>query len=275
MRDNRFVRSAIVLVGALCTAIAMSPTATRAQQKLAVLKGNVLTDSSELPIRGAEISVPRLRLTTTTALDGTFRLSGVAPGREIVMVKRIGFMPVTTTLNFAPGDSIDTDFILVRSVTTLPGVKIKGRASDRKLAEYERRKAEGFGRFLDAEQIDKMQARLLAEVLNTIPGPQIYRSTMSSAAWIASSRGQQSINNTFQVDQMDIGRGAPNGQCYAAVFLDGTPVFTAQRGQPLFDINSIPTASVRAIEYYAGAGTMPPEFNGSRNACGAVVIWTK
>lgn len=275
MRDNRFVRSAIVLVAALFTAVAMVPTAARAQQKLAVLKGNVLTDSSELPIRGAEISVPRLRLTTTSALDGTFRLTGVVPGREIVMVKRIGFMPVTTTLNFAPGDSIDTDFILVPSVQTLPGVKVKGRAFDRRFAEYERRRAEGFGRFLDTEQLDKMQARLLAEVLNTIPGPQIYRSNMSSAAWIASSRGQQSINNTFEVDQLDIGRGAPNGQCYAAVFLDGTPVFTAQRGQPLFDINSIPTVSVRAIEYYAGAGTMPPEFNGSRNTCGAVVIWTK
>ena len=196
MRDYRLVRFALVPVAAVFTAIAMLPTAAYAQPKLAVLKGIVLTDSSELPIRGADISVPRLRLTTTSALDGSFRLAGVAPGREIVMVKRIGFMPVTTTLNFAPGDSIDTDFILVPSVQTLPGVRVKGRAFDRKFAEYERRKAEGFGRFLDTEQLDKMQARLLAEVLTTIPGPQIYRSNVSSAAWIASSRGQQSINDT-------------------------------------------------------------------------------
>jgi hypothetical protein len=275
VRDYRFVRNVPKFLAALTVALAVVSADARAQQKLAVLKGNVLTDSSELPIRGAEISVPRLRLTTTTALDGTFRLSGVAPGREIVMVKRIGFMPITTTLNFAPGDSIDTDFLLVPSAQSLPSVQVKGKAFDRKFAEYERRKAEGFGHFLDTEQLDKMQARQMAEVLNTIPGPQIYRSNVSSAAWIASARGQQSISNTFQVDQMDIGRGAPNGQCYAAVFLDGTPVFTAQRGQPLFDINSVPTASVRAIEYYAGAGTMPPEFNGSRNTCGAVVIWTK
>jgi len=112
-------------------------------------------------------------------------------------------------------------------------------------------------------------------VINTIPGPQIFRSNSSSAAWIGSARGQQSIVSTFQVDQLDMSQGAPNGQCYAAVYLDGVPVFTAQRGQALFDVNSISTASVRAIEYYAGAGTMPPEFNGSRNACGAVVIWTK
>lgn len=275
MRDPRFVRAVPSVVAALILALAAAPAEARAQPKLAVLKGNVLTDSSELPIRGAEISVPRLRLTTTTAIDGTFRLSGVAPGREIVMVKRVGFMPVTTTLNFAAGDSIDTDFILVSTVQTLPSIKVKGRAFERKFAEYERRKAEGFGRFLDTEQLDKMQSRLLGEVLNTIPGPQIYRSNVSSAAWVASARGQQSINNTFEVDQMDISRGAPNGQCYAAVFLDGTPVFTAQRGQPLFDINSLPTASIRAIEYYAGAGTMPPEFNSSRNTCGAVVIWTK
>ena len=271
MRDIRFV----LPVAAMFTALATLPTAARAQQKLAVLKGNVLADSSELPIRGAEVSVPRLRLMTTSALDGTFRLSGIAPGREIVMVKRLGFMPVTTTLNFAAGDSIDSDFILVPSAQTLPSVRVKGKTFERKFAEYERRKAEGFGRFLDSEQLDNMQARQLSQVLNTLPGLQVYRSNMSSAAWIASARGQQSIGNTFEVDQTDITRGAPNGQCYAAVFLDGTAVFTAQRGQPLFDINSIATASVRAIEYYAGVGTMPPEFNGSRNTCGALVIWTK
>jgi hypothetical protein len=258
------------LVAALCAA---QPVC--AQQKLSVLKGNVLADSSELPIRGAEVSVPRLRLTTTTAVDGSFRLSGISSGREIVMVKRLGFASITTTLNFAPGDSIDTDFILLPSAQNLPGVRIKGQAQDRKLAEFNRRKAEGFGHFLTSDQLEKMQTRAMAEVLNTIPGPQIYRSNVSSAAWVASARGQQSINNTFQVDQMDVNRGAPNGQCYAAVFLDGNPVFTAQNGQALFDINSIPTASVAGIEYYAGAGSMPPEFNGPRNTCGAVVIWTK
>ena len=278
MRDFAlFQKLPIVLAAVIAAtaATAAAPAEARAQQKLAVLKGTVLTDSSELPIRGAEISVPRLRLTTMSALDGTFRLAGVTPGREIVMVKRLGFSPVTTTLNFAPGDSIDTDFLLLSTVHTLPSVKVKGRALDRKLAEYERRKAAGFGHFLDSEQLEKMQARQLSEVINTIPGPQIFRSNSSSAAWIASARGQQSIASTFQVDQMDMSQGAPNGQCYAAVYLDGVPVFTAQRGQPLFDVNSISTASVRAIEYYAGAGTMPPEFNGSRNACGAVVIWTK
>ncbi len=270
MRDFRLSRAATVVATLL---VVTAPLA--AQQKLAVLKGNVLADSSELPIRGAEISVPRLRLTTTSALDGTFRLSGIAPGREIVMVKRLGFQPLTTNLNFVAGDSVDTDFILVPSAQTLPGVKVKGKAFDRKLAEYERRKAAGFGHFLDGDQLDKMQTRQMAEVLNTIPGPQVYRSNVSSAAWIASARGQQSVAGTFQVDQMDTNRGAPSGQCYAAVFLDGVGVFTAQRGQPLFDINSIPVTTVKAIEYYAGAGTMPPEFNGSRNTCGALVIWTK
>jgi hypothetical protein len=275
VRVHRVVRSTVLNVAAILTAIATVSTGAFAQQKLAVLKGNVLTDSSELPIRGAEVSVPRLRLTTVSAIDGTFRLSGISAGREIVMVKRLGFMPITTTLNFTAGDSIDTDFILVIAVHTLPSVKVKGSAFERKFAEYGRRKAQGFGHFMDTDVLDKMQARQMSEVLNTIPGPQIFRSNISSAAWIASARGQQSISSTFDVDPMDINKGAPNGQCYAAVFLDGTPVFTAQRGQQLFDINSIPTASIRALEYYAGAGTMPPEFNGSRNTCGALVIWTK
>ena len=120
-----------------------------------------------------------------------------------------------------------------------------------------------------------MTNRLLSEVVNMIPGPQIYRSNVSTAAWVSTARGAQSLAGTLVLDQSDVRRGAPNNQCYAAVFLDGVPVFTGRRGQLLFDINTIPTAQIAGIEYYGGAGSLPPEFNVGGNTCGALVIWTK
>jgi hypothetical protein len=45
--------------------------------------------------------------------------------------------------------------------------------------------------------------------------------------------------------------------------------------QPPFDINSIMTNHVAAVEFYAGPGTIPAELNATQGTCGALVIWTK
>jgi hypothetical protein len=196
-------------------------------------------------------------------------------GDDIIIVRRLGFAELTTQLHFAAGDTVDVDFVLLPTGQRLPDVKVNGRASRFNLAEFDRRRAEGFGHFFTDSQLVKMTNRLLSEVVNMIPGPQIYRSNNSTAAWVSTARGAQSIAGTFVLDQSDVRRGAPNNQCYAAVFLDGVPVFTGRPGQLLFDINSVPTAQIAGIEYYGGAGSLPPEFNRGGNTCGALVIWTK
>jgi hypothetical protein len=170
---------------------------------------------------------------------------------------------------------VDVDFMLISTAQRLPGVTVNGEATKPKLSEFERRRAMGFGHFVTDSMLANQRNRLLSEVVNTIPGQQIYRSNTSTAAWVSSARGAQSIMGTFKLDPSDVRRGAPNNQCYAAVFLDGVPVFVGRRGQLLFDINSVPTNSISGIEYYGGSGSLPPEFNVGSNTCGALVIWTK
>jgi hypothetical protein len=256
-------------------ALAASGGGAGAQTRLASLRGTVLADSSNRPLAGAEVSIPRLGKSTVADSLGGFLLGGIEVGQEIVMVRRIGFTAVTTQLRFAAGDTLEVDILMLASVQRLPEVRVKGKSRPAKLADFDRRRAEGFGHFISEDQLANQQNRLLSEVVNTIPGQQIYRSNTSTAAWVASSRGAQSLAGTFSLDASDVSRGAPNNQCYAAVFLDGTPVFTGRRGELLFDINSVPTAEISGIEYYAGSASMPSEFNVGGNTCGALVIWTK
>ena len=256
-------------------ALALPGGSTGAQVRLASLRGNVLSDSSNRPLAGAEVSIPRLGKWTVTDSVGGFLLGGIEVGKEIVMVRRIGFKAVTTQLRFAAGDTVEVDILMLPTVQRLAEVQVKGKSRPAKLTEFDRRRAEGFGHFISEDQLLNQQARLLSEVVNTIPGQQIYRSNNSTAAWVASARGAQSVAGTFRLDPSDVNRGAPNNQCYAAVFLDGTPVFTGRRGELLFDINSVPTAQIAGIEYYGGSASMPPEFNIGSNTCGVLVIWTK
>jgi len=246
-----------------------------AQSRLAALRGNVLADSSNRPLSGAEVSIPRLGKTAVTDSLGGFLIPGIELGREVVMVKRIGFTSITSQLQFSKAETVDVDFLMLPTAQRLAQVEVKGKPREAKLMEFDRRRAEGFGHFITLDQLVNQQNRLLSEVINTIPGQQIYRSNNSTAAWVASARGQQSVLGTFKVDRSDISRGAPNNQCYAAVFLDGTPVFTGRRGELLFDINSVPTSQIAGIEYYGGAGSQPAQFNVGGNTCGALIIWTK
>ncbi len=264
----------IASIAALLVAVAC-PAVLSAQQKLAVLRGQVLTDSAEIPIRAAEVSLPRLRISTMTDSLGHFRLTGIPSGREIVTVRRVGFQQITTQLNFAAGDSIDTDFLMLRAAQTLPGVQVKGKKTTARMADFERRRASGFGHFLTETDLDKAEGRAISDVMNSVPALRIYRSNVSTAAWAVSSRGQQSVDGVFKPEQYDRNRGAPPNQCYAAVVLDGVPVFTGRPGQMLFDLNTLSPKNLAGIEVYGGNATLPPELNFSGNTCGAIVLWMR
>lgn len=260
----------------LAAALTLVAGGALAQPHLAVLRGTVVSDSANTPIRGAVVTLMRLNRSTLSDSSGAFILPGIEAGVEIVQVRRVGYAPITTRLKLPAGDTLDVDFEMSLNAQRLTEVRVKGQPPPPpKLAEFERRRAAGFGHFVDDSVLSKMQNRLTSEVVNLFPGQQTYRSNVSTAAWVASSRGQQSIQGAFRLDPSDVKRGAPNNQCYAAVFLDGTPVFTGRRGELLFDVNSVPPSQIAAMEYYGGSSSLPPEFNVGGNTCGALVIWTK
>jgi hypothetical protein len=259
----------------LVLALSLSSAPASAQPKLASLSGRVLTDSAELPIRGAEILIPQLRLTVLSDSAGSFLLGNIPSGRQLVMVRRVGFQPVSQPFMFGAGAKVEADFLLLKSAQTLPRVNVTGKSTSPRLMAFELRREQGLGHFLTTADLDKAEGRAMADVLNSVPTLRIYRSNVSSAAWAGSGRGQQSVGGVFQLDQYDTNRGAPGDMCYAAVFLDNNPIFTGRTGQLLFDMNTLDPKQIGGIEVYGGNSTIPPEFQRGGNTCGAVVIWTR
>ena len=261
----------IALAATLTLAV---PRGARAQS-LSALSGRVMRDSTEIPVLGAEVIVQGVRTTALTDSLGHFLIRSIPPGKAIVSVKRLGFAPMRAVLTFAGGDTVEADFLLSPTVGRLKGVEIRARArTPARLVGFEDRRRSGFGQFIGPEELANMQSRRTDDVLRTIPGPSIVRSNVSGAAWIAAGRGAFS-SGLYRVERTDINRGADAEKCYATVYVDGVPVFSALPGELLFDINSVPPNVIHGMEYYGGAGTIPPEFPEKRGTCGVLVIWTK
>jgi len=172
----------------------------------------------------------------------------------------------------------------------LPAVPVTAEAElvrSAKLREFDRRRSMGIGRFLTEGDLEKVQYRQLSDVLNRLPGTVMVRAKGKSAVYVVSSRGSATIEHESPI----FGRNCP-----VAIWLDGVPVYRGldrgaasnpafgNRGppqppgrvdEPPFDINSIMTNQVAAVEFYSGPATMPPELNATQGTCGALVIWTK
>lgn len=275
-------RSTLLVLCVAGTVAGSAPTAANAQPgqvvfvQRALLRGSVVDDADEKPIAGATVSIEVLKMQAITDSSGLFRIPNVPVGKHIVLVKRLGFSPVSAVLNFTTTDTTDYDFALARQATLLPEANVITTAPvPPKLAEFDERRRAGFGRFITPDVIEKNSNRRLSEVVAMMPGPRIVRGTGSNG-WVASTVGPSSIQRRFRLSTMDVQRGADPKQCYAAVMLDGNLVFTGRTGEMLFDLNSIGTNSVSAIEYYRDAATVPAKFNvRGEETCGLVVIWTK
>lgn len=263
---------------ALALALGLSAVPLHAQAR-AVLRGRVLVDGNDAPVVGAEVSVPRWGLIVRTGTSGAFRLGDLPAGRQVLTVRAVGFIPMSTEMTFAAGDSVEADLLLSAAAVlegqSLPGVTVTAAPTPRgRLAEFEERRALGAGgRFLAPAQLDRLEGRRMSAALATIGVPVVIGRT--NAAWVASSRGTQSLLRTIRPSAADAAQGARAGVCYAAVAVDGVLVYQGSESEPLFDINSLSTKNVAGVEFYAGGATIPARYNGTRTTCGLLLLWTR
>jgi hypothetical protein len=259
-----------------CALFVLAPWGAARAQPTAVVRGRVLADATETPIRGAQVSASSLARTATTDSLGRYRLEGIPPGPQIIWVRRMGFAPLSTVQRLTAGDTLDLELTLVASAQPLPEVDVTAPPHlNPKLAGFERRRSDGFGHFITPDVLAKNSDRRLSEVLSLIAGPQVLYGT-SSMAWVYfGRRGTASfVRGKAKLSLADTLSGA-KGLCYSGVVLDGVFVYTGQDSEGLFDINSVSTKDVAAMEFYSGGATMPPEYNGTRNTCGLLIIWTR
>ena len=265
LRNVRFPAS-------LGLAVALGAIGTSAGAQQALLLGTVLADSAERPLVNAEVAIPALNVSTLTDSAGTFALGRLPAGTYQVVVRAVGRVPYRETVTFGATDRIERDFLLKRAVNTLAKVEVlaAGAPVDMRLAAYEERRRLGHGKFLTQDVLAKAEGRKLADVLRShVAG--LRPVAVGSVNAIVSTRGP--MRNMPAGDDFDARQGA-RPQCYVQVIVDGVIRYRSQRGEKLFDINSIAPDHLAGVEYYTSA-TTPPQYNATGATCGTLILWTR
>lgn len=211
--------------------------------------GVVLDAQSRRPIPQARVTLEGTRAERLTDLRGAFAFPNLSDGDYTVRVVVPGVDSTTTRVRLAPSERVALEVYVGATLgTVLPEVVVTSSAgSGSGRADFERRLAEGNGRFITREFIERRKPQDLMDLMRGVAGVRVECAT-----------------DRYRC-AMQFGR-SPRG-CSPQYYMDG------MRTHPSIFYMTLPT-DVVGIELYSGAAQVPPEFQGQSSRCGVVAIWT-
>ncbi len=214
------------------------------------LRGFVRTDDGK-PIAGARVMVSDNGIDAITTVDGQFKLKDLPIGTYTLETRALGFQLRRRAVDVPEGAEGFVDVVMDVAAPTLAVVKVKVGANTGAvpLAEFDRRRKSGFGRFLDETQIEERAAMHTSDLFRGTPGMTIMPSV---------SAGDKVLMNA----------AGGGGVCVPAVFLNGVTITTDGNLDAFVNPKEI-----RGVEIYSRVASVPVQFQ-SRNGCGSIVLWT-
>lgn len=230
-----------------------------------VIAGTVV-DPLRSPVDGVEIRVLGSTASTLTAANGQFRLL-VQSGRDVLLqFRRPGYE--AQMIRMAGGWR--GEIVLRPGVYRLPDIAVNARfakpstyAATNKYDDFFRRRRQGFGIFIDREQIERRAPVQVSDLLQAQPGIKA-EVTTAGVGWMFyfARCNERRIGNDAAITPM------------INVYIDGRK----QQREYLNPYNGelldrVHVGDIEMIEIFRGPGELPPEFNDGN--CGAIVIWTR
>jgi hypothetical protein len=234
--------------------VALLAAAELPAQSTGSLTGKITAPDGN-PIASARIAVPGTALEAVAALDGAFRIHGVPSRSQTLRVRMLGYQPRLLTVEIVAGETLHVDVILTPHPLPLDTVEVSSHvAVSPGMRGFAERRQRGPGVFFTRDEIQRMQPRVLTDVLRRVPGLQV-----------RPIRGGMGNNVSVQ---------ARGSECPMMFFMNGS-TFPLPGDQPIDHF--VAPEEVIAVEVYAGSSEIPAQFNSSRfnSRCGVIVIWTR
>jgi len=220
----------------------------------------LVTDSTLLPMPGAEIGILRTAVKITTNPQGRFRITDVQAGTYILMLRRFGYSPIASVVSVSAADTLRVTYALQKlSAGKLDTVRVTERRESRNMMEFERRRQLGLGHYLTSAEIERRGSIDVATLLREFTEVAVVRDDATGITSLQSRRDQ---------GNMLTATGA--GACPVQVVVDNVPMPAE------INVELLPRPKeVAGIEVYGGPSGVPAQFAGQGRACGTVIIWTK
>lgn len=248
MNESRVRKGLVVLE----TAFALTSGSVAHGQ---VVRGIVIDASSQAPIPSATIEVVADRdsvaLRASSDSAGQFILSLPRAGAFTIQARRIGFLVAPpTAFRIQGNETLSLEVRLDSRAVPLEPVAVTARSADW-LADFERRRAGAFGRFLTRADIEATNAQETTALFRTMPGFVIQRTRRGGSASHLLMRGTA-------------------GLCQPTVWIDN--VLVPPNEQVTID-HLLTPSMIAGVEIYNSVSAAPTQYR--IGTCGVLVFWTR
>ena len=130
-RTSRHLLKATLLAGLL-------PWALGAQQQEAasgIVSGRIVEASSQRPLANVQVRIIGTQRGALTNDQGDYRIPNVTPGTVQIRAQRIGFAPVTQSINVTAGGSVTSNFVLSATAIQIDEVVITATGESQRKRE--------------------------------------------------------------------------------------------------------------------------------------------
>jgi hypothetical protein len=198
-------------------------------------------DPNGAPVAGALVKVLGTVASMHSDDKGGYAFSDLPAGTQEIDVRQFGFGVARGPVELRNGQRTHLD-VQLQKVTSLSAVNVVATRSTN-YPEFEARRKEALGgRFLDEEQIRKLNLHTVTDYVNFLPGFRAVHERWGATRF-------------FSIRDPD---------CQPVVLLDD---------QPIASLTDLPTPTMLgAVEVYTSTAGSPPS---NRSMCGTIIFWTK
>lgn len=238
----------------------MAPVAMVGTEVITGIMG-VLTDrNTGDPLAGARVQLDGGVNGTLTDGRGRFMMDELSPGWHMIGFQQFGYASRTDSIQVVPGRVTNvTASLSVDPVQLAPlAVVVERREVALQQTGFYERQEEGFGEFIDREDIEQRGPSEMSDMFQGIPGVFVE----------ADGFDQKIILRSGRIGAVD------GSTCYPRVYLDDVLIHTG--GEEAAGIDQMLTPGVVAgVEIYPSTAGMPARYSSTGASCGVLVIWTR
>jgi len=239
--------------------MAMQPQASEGGELMTGIMGILTARDDGSPLAGAAVRVDSGRRGVLTDERGHFMVDELAPGRHLIEFAQIGYATRRDTVRVQSGRV--TNLVVSLSVDPVDldplKVVIERREAALQHAGFYEREEEGWGKFLDREDIEMRAPSEMTDLFTGLTGVTVEAIGMDRHVVLRGGR-----------------TGLSGGYCYPRVFLDGLLVHDGGRDPAGIDDMLRPDV-VAGVEVYASSSGLPARYSSMSAGCGVILIWTR